>query len=94
MSASLDKTVQIAEVGALVELDENVLSHGIGFVSDKYPPLLLKFNRDENGDVTGYEIDAIKPESEHVQKINFVQVGRVLKKKSKILGVSPKLIVL
>ena len=94
MSASFDKSAQVVEVGALVALDANVLSHGVAFVSKDYPPLLMRFEFDEDGFVTGYDIQPIEKTSPEIQTINFVKVGAVLENKSKIIGVqkAPKLI--
>lgn len=94
MTASIDKSAQVVEVGALVQLDANVLSHGIAFLSKDYPPLLMKFELDENGDVSGYDIQPIEKNSPLVKTFNFVKVGAVLEHKSAIIGVqkTPKLI--
>lgn len=94
MTATVDKTSQVVEVGALVALDANVLSHGIAFLSKDYPPLIMKFELDENGDVSGYDIQPIAKESPQVQTFNFIKVGAVLEHKSAIIGVqkTPKLI--
>lgn len=94
MTASIDKSAQVVEVGALVQLDANVLSRGIAFLSKAYPPLLMKFELDENGDVSGYDIQPIEKNSPLVKTFNFVKVGAVLEHKSAIIGVqkTPKLI--
>ena len=88
MSATHDKTTQIVKVGALVALDKEVLENGIGFISERYPPLLMKFEFDENGDVSGYDIQPIKPETPDIQKVNFVKV--LPPKPSPIIGVRGK----
>lgn len=95
MTATTDPTNQTVQVGALVHLDPNVLSHGIGLVCDDYPPLVLTFQRDEQGNVTGYEINPVQPEHPGILTVNFVKVGAVLEKPSKIIGVqkTPKLII-
>lgn len=94
MTASVDKSSQVVEVGALVELTANVLSHGIAFISKEYPPLVMKFELDENGDVSGYDIQPVEKESALVKTFSFVKVGAVIEHKSAILGVqkTPKLI--
>lgn len=94
MTASVDKTTQVVEVGALVELDANVLSHGVAFLSKDYPPLIMKFEFDENGDVSGYDIQPIQKNGPEVKTFNFIKVGAVLERKSAIIGVqkTPKLI--
>jgi len=94
MSAVVDKKEQVVQVGALVSLDANVLTHGVAFVSEKYPPLRLSFILDDKGDVTGYDFEEIKKESPSIEKLNIVKVGSVLEK-SRIIGVqkTPKLII-
>lgn len=94
MTAIHDKTSQVVEVGALVALDANVLTHGIAFVSKDYPPLLMRFELDENGDVSGYDIQPIEKSGPEVKTLNFVKVGAVIEHKSAIIGVqkTPKLI--
>lgn len=94
MSASLDKTTQVVEVGAVVALDANVLTHGIAFIGYDYPPLLMKFELDEKGNVAGYDIQPIEKATAQIQRFNFVKVGAVIEQKSAILGVqkTPKLI--
>lgn len=87
MTASIDKRIQVVEVGALVELNANVLSHGIAFISKEYPPLLMKFVLDADGDVSGYDIQPIEKESPEVRTFNFVKVGAVPEPESAIIGV-------
>ncbi len=87
MTAAFDKTAQVVEVGALVALDANVLTHGIAFVSKDYPPLLMRFELDKDGHVAGYDIQPIEKSGPEVKTLNFVKVGAVLEHKSAIIGV-------
>lgn len=88
MSATHDKHTQVIKVGALVELNAEVVENGIGFISEKYPPLLLTFNCDEAGDVIGYQIDTVKRENADIHKVHFVKA--IPERRPAIIGLNGK----
>jgi hypothetical protein len=93
MSAALDKATKVVEVGALVELDELVLEHGIGFVSSQHPPMHLRFEYDHNANITGYTIAPAQGNDPDVTRVNFIKPGRVIERRSPIIGANKKLII-
>lgn len=93
MSATVDRQTKVVEVGALVELDENVLNHGIGFVSSQHPPMHFRFEADKDGNITGFNISPAANGEQGITRVNFIKPGRVLERRSPIIGANKKLII-
>lgn len=71
----LDPTVQVVDVGAVVQVTDEVAVHGVAFIRPGMTPFRLTLDMDpDSGEPRGYSFEPITPRDETVERIALNRV--------------------